>query len=133
MDIKLVQHAKDYIDDLANGINPFTKEEVNENDIVNNVKISRCLFYVSDLLKEIIDNEGITKHKNKKHEKPEFSTANIDLSKIEYSATPLTVSEIVKKLNALKSEEMKGLKVTAITSWLVDINLLYIETINGKR
>ena len=67
MDIKLVEHAKDYIDDLANGINPFTKEEVNENDIVNNVKISRCLFYVSDLLKEIIDNEGITKHKNHKN------------------------------------------------------------------
>ena len=136
MDIKLVEHAKDYIDDLANGINPFTKEEVNENDIVNNVKISRCLFYVSDLLKEIIENEGIKKHKNHKnikHEKPEFSTANIDLSKIEYSATPLKVSEIVKKLNALKPEEMKGLKVTAITNWLVDINLLYIETINGKR
>ena len=30
MDINLVSHAKDYIDDLDKGINPFTKEEINE-------------------------------------------------------------------------------------------------------
>ena len=41
MDINLVSHAKDYIDDLARGINPLTKEDVNEQDVINNVKISR--------------------------------------------------------------------------------------------
>lgn len=61
MDINLVSHAKDYIDDLAKGINPFTKEEVNESDIINNIKISRCLFYVSEILNEVISNGGVNR------------------------------------------------------------------------
>lgn len=46
MDINLVQHAKDYIDDLAKGVNPLTKQVIADDEVVNNVKISRCLFYI---------------------------------------------------------------------------------------
>lgn len=47
MDLNLLEHAKNYIDKMANGINPLTNENVSESDLINNVKISRCLFYVS--------------------------------------------------------------------------------------
>ncbi len=131
MDINLVQHAKDYIDDLAKGINPFTKSEINEEDIVNNVKISRCLFYVSDILSEVIINGGITKAAKQK--KSSFSADALDLNKIELSQVPITISVLAKSINALKPEEMENLKVTAITNWLVDINFLQIIQINGKN
>lgn len=131
MDINLVRHAKDYIDCLAKGINPFTKEEINENDIVNNVKISRCLFYVSDVLNEVINNNGI--NNSVKQNRCSFSTDAIDLSKIVLSPLPITISVIVQNINALKPTEMDKLKVTAITNWLVDINLLQIIQINGKN
>ena len=42
--------AKDWVRKLANGINPLTGNAVNENDVVNNVHISRCLFYIADIL-----------------------------------------------------------------------------------
>lgn len=66
MDIKLVLHAMDYIDDLARGINPFTKEEIDDNDIINNVKISRCLFYVSDVLDTVIAGDRLKNSKKHK-------------------------------------------------------------------
>ena len=41
-----LHRAKHYIDSLANGVNPLDGTPIPEQDIVNNVKISRCLFFV---------------------------------------------------------------------------------------
>lgn len=131
MDIKLVQHAKDYIDDLANGVNPLTKENVDDNDIVNNVKISRCLFYVSSVLNEVIENGG-TKKPAKAKELP-FSVDSLNLDNIELSQTPVSVSVIASSINELKPDDMKKLKATAITNWLVDIKMLELVTINNRN
>ena len=76
MDLKVVAHAKEYIDDLARGINPLTKEEVTENDVVNQVRISRCLYYVSDVLEAVLHNGGV---RVILEEQP-FEPENIDLS-----------------------------------------------------
>ena len=130
MDINLVSHAKDYIDDLARGINPLTKEDVNEQDVINNVKISRCLFYVSDVLGEVIKN-GVAPAK--KIKKVDFSLEALDLDKIKITEEPISVSVIVKNINEIIPENMKPLKTTAVTSWLVDINMLSVVQINGKN
>ena len=50
-DLEMIQRAKIYTDKLANGINPLDNTIIPENDIINNVKISRCLFYISDVLR----------------------------------------------------------------------------------
>lgn len=60
-DLELTCRAKIYIEKLANGINPLTDDNVPEGDIVNNVKISRCLFFVSDVLEKVIENGGYVK------------------------------------------------------------------------
>lgn len=46
---------------------------------------------------------------------------------------PITVTEITKKLNSLiNTEEMKGIKTTSITNWLIKINMLeYLADENG--
>ncbi|MCD7872316.1 MAG: hypothetical protein LUG21_03250 [Clostridiales bacterium] len=131
MDINLVLHAKDYIENLAKGINPLTKEEVSENDIINNVKISRCLFYVSEILGEVISNSSI--NKQPKQKKINFNIDYIDVNSIEVSDLPVTVSVIAQRINKVKPENMKNLKVTAITNWLVSINMLKVITINNRN
>ena len=54
--------AKSYLDKRANGINPITNELASENDTINNIHISRCLlrclFYVSDVLRNLIENNN---------------------------------------------------------------------------
>ena len=50
--------AKSYLDKLANGINPKTNELASEYDTINNIHISRCLFYVSDVLRNLIENNN---------------------------------------------------------------------------
>ena len=66
-DLEMMQRAKTYMDKLANGINPLDDTTLSENDIVNNVRISRCLFYVSDVLRQVIENGGnVSKKKTPK-------------------------------------------------------------------
>ena len=50
-----LQRAKYYMDCLANGMNPFDGTSIPEQDVVNQVKISRCLFYVADVLRRQIE------------------------------------------------------------------------------
>ena len=59
-ELEKIEYAKTFIDKLANGINPLDDTAIPENDIVNNVRLSRCFFYVSTILQKEIDRERRT-------------------------------------------------------------------------
>lgn len=62
-ELEKIEYTKSFIDDLANGINPLDGTPVPDGELLNNVRISRCMFYVSDILRQVVENsEG----KNKK-------------------------------------------------------------------
>lgn len=125
--------AKSYLDKLANGINPITNELASENDTINNIHISRCLFYVSDVLRNLIENNN--NPQKKKNNKIPFSVTPQQLADYVFDDNPITVTEITKKLNSLiDTEKMKGIKTTSITNWLIKINMLeYFADENGKN
>lgn len=125
--------AKSYLEKLANGINPITNELASENDTINNIHISRCLFYVSDVLRNLIENNN--NPQKKKNSKIPFSVTPQQLADYVFDDNPITVTEITKKLNSLiDTEEMKGIKTTSITNWLIKINMLeYLADENGKN
>ena len=70
-EFELLCRAKTYIDKLANGINPLNDQLLDENDVVNNVRLSRCFFYVSDILRQVIENGGVGATEKPKKEKKE--------------------------------------------------------------
>ena len=57
-ELETMQRAKMYIDNLANGVDPLTGEVISDDSVINNVRISRCLFYVSGVLEKVIANGG---------------------------------------------------------------------------
>ena len=65
-ELELMKHAKGYLDKLANGINPLDDSILPDTDVVNQVRISRCLFYVSDVLRQLIDQGGMAAAKQGK-------------------------------------------------------------------
>ena len=56
-ELETMERAKMYIEKMANGIDPLSGRPVQEGDLINNVRISRCLFYVADILQKVIDNQ----------------------------------------------------------------------------
>jgi len=131
-ELETMARAKMYIEKLANGINPLTNTELPADDIVNNVRISRCFFYIADVLGQVLDNGGIQKKASTRKE-PFFLTPE-QISAFEISRTPVSVSDFVEKINnVIDINSMKKLKTTSITNWLVDIEMLeVIELPTGK-
>ena len=99
-ELEKIQRAKMYIDKMANGINPITDEQTVDDDTLNNVRVSRCLFYVSDILRQVIENGGNV-GKQAKSGKQQFSITQKELSQFTLSSTPIPVSEITKRINSL--------------------------------
>lgn len=113
--------AKDWILKLANGINPLDGSAIKEDDIVNNVHISRCLFYVADLI-EITTQKN---SKKSKEDKLEFSISVDALSKI-YVSERSAISNFVREINKVIPDNMKGISNNKILNWLIDNGYLRI-------
>ena len=130
-ELEKIQYAKSFIDKLANGINPIDNTEIKEDDVVNNVRLSRCFFYVSDILRQVIENGGINK---KKTGWIQFSLSAEQLSHFSYSDSPIAISEIAKRLNSLITDEnMRKITHRDLSNWLLSIGMLYEQnTYDGK-
>lgn len=127
-EIEVMQRAKMYIDKLANGINPLDDTNIPENDIINNIRLSRCLFYVSDILRQVIENGGSVAQK-KRTPKENFHISFEDIQRFEFSDAPIAVSEIAKRINSLAgNDNMKKISHKHLTDWLVSIEMLRVET-----
>ena len=124
-ELELMKHAKSYLDQLAQGVNPLDGSVLPDSDVVNQVRISRCLFYVSDLLGKVIDNGGIgPRHKE---QQSAFALPYERRAFFPYSDEPLAISEIARRISALKEDEsMKNLSFAPISAFLVDVGMLEV-------
>ena len=130
-EIETIARAQMYLEKLANGVNPLTDTEVNETDVVNNVRISRCLFYVSGILKQIVDNKG--KFKVEMPDRADYTVTPEQLKQFAFSEQPISVSELTKRLNDLVNPlYVKELKRGVITDWLTEIGMLSDYIVNDK-
>ncbi len=129
-ELEILERAQMYINKMANGINPITDEQVNDDDTLNNVRVSRCLFYVSNVLDNVIKS----KSKPSKSKKEIFSITSEDLEKYQYSEYPVYISEITSQLNSINSNKnTKRLSAACINRWISSIGLIEEQTDNNGR
>ena len=129
-DLEVMKRAQMYIEKLANGVDPLTNRQVADNDIINNVRISRCLFYVSDVLKGVIASGGREKEPARKaKEKLDFSLTQQQIASLCAQPQEISATRIASAVNALVDREtMHVLTATAITGWLKEAGFLYDVT-----
>lgn len=123
-ELEKMERARMYLDKLANGIDPITDEELPNDTVLNNVRLARCFFYASDVLRRVIENGGEIKA-GKKPKRADFSLTPEQRDAIHISKTPISISELVEKLNAvIDTTSMKKVSTTAITNWLLEMGFL---------
>ncbi len=131
-ELEKIAYAKSFIDKLANGINPLNDTPIPDDDIANNVRLSRCFFYVSDILRQVYENGGVTKPK--RTPKIPFSVSAEQLDKFEYSADPISVTEIAKRICAMaENENMDKVSYRQINQWLLNIEMLCLRDFGGRK
>ena len=131
-ELETMKRAKIYIDKLANGIDPLTDEAIRDDSVINNVRISRCLFYVSGVLDKAIENGGEFGKKYVLAQLP-FTISEHQLDKIYISEEPVGISVFVKRIAEVLDENVKNIPATHITAWLCRNGYLTEETVSNKR
>lgn len=135
-ELETIERAKMYLDKMANGIDPITDKPAAETDMINNVRISRCLFFVSDVLRRVLENGGVGRtQREKKPQKPPFALTAEQQARFMPSEHPVTISVLAKNITALaENDELDPLKYTSISEWLTEFGLLQsVVNSNGNN
>ena len=134
-ELEKIERAKMYMDKLANGINPIDDTVVPDDDLINNVRLSRCFFFVSDVLRQVIENGGTKSAVNKKPKKLPLEIPVEKRNQFAYSGGPIPASEIARRINALvDNDAMQKLTYSGILTWLTEIGMMeWALTPGGKR
>ncbi len=134
-ELEKIQYAKSFIDKLASGINPLDGTPVPEEDIVNNVRLSRCFFYVSDILRQVIENGGVGGERQPRVKKQAFALSPEQRAGLMASGMPMTVTDIAKYLNGMIDiETTRKLTSADINRWLMDAGLVQeLTRLDGKK
>ena len=111
--------AIDWVRKLAEGMNPIDDSVLPDRDIVNNVHVSRCLFYVSNLLEEV----GRGRRFSKRVGEVEFHLTPEMASNV-YIGEKTGITMFVKEINKVIPENMKPLSAPKVTQWLVSVGYL---------
>ena len=121
-ELETMQRAKMYLDKLAQGIDPISNQEVPEDSVLNNVRLARCFFYVSDVLGKVIDNGGMIGGKPKLQT---FAISADQLTRVQISQELVRVTQLVDMISeAVDNPQMKKLSTTTITNWLMEKGFL---------
>ena len=135
-ELEKLEQAKIYMDKLANGIDPLDDTPVPEAELINDVHLSRCFFFVADVLRRVIENGGVQQGTaGKKKEKLPLAVPFERRELFEFSAAPISASEIARRVNVLiDSESMKKLTYSGIVTWLMELHMMErVSTPDGKR
>lgn len=138
-ELETMKHAKEYIDKLANGIDPFSDKPVPDGDIINNVKLSRCFFYISGILEKVIENGGEAAKPQvteavRPHKRGSVVITDEARAKFRCFINEVSLSTFTDMINKhIDSDVSVKLKGSAIADWLTVIGMLTEETLpNGK-
>ena len=124
--LETMQRAKMYMDKLAQGIDPITNQEIPEDSTLNNVRLARCFFYVSEVLGQVIANGGVIGGKPKLQA---FTITDEQLAQIQISQELVRVTQLVEMISvAVNNPQMKKLSTTVITNWLLEKGFLEKQT-----
>jgi hypothetical protein len=121
-EVDKLKRAKEYLQKLAEGIDPITDTALPDDTALNNERLSRCFAYVAEVLQKVIDNDGRTSG----WQKPFFITAD-DVKRVTLTDQPVSISIFVKAVNdAVGDTGRKKLTHTTLTKWLVEKGFLRV-------
>ena len=111
--------AQKWVRQLANGINPLNGGFVKEDDIVNNVHISRCLFFVADVLEKYSER----RIKPKSLRVIPFDSSVIQKENYNYTDV-ISISAFAREVEKLLPENMQSVSYKSMTNWLMQEGLI---------
>lgn len=120
----------DYVNQLAEGIDPKTGEVLENDSILNRGDVVRLFYALKDYLsKEQEQSKEEIKEVKKKISKNPFKLSTT----VGIVGNKTAISKFVKIINEFRDEDTKPLKYTIVVDWLLKEEYLFINNSNLKE
>lgn len=127
--MKKLETAIVYLQRIADGNNPVNNMPAENDVVLNNPNVIRCMFFVKEVLEEVKRNNGYIGRKPGKSHKQEFPMES--LASFEYREDK-AISKFVAQINESVDENVyQKLSYTTITQWL-KLNGFLVEEFNQE-
>jgi hypothetical protein len=115
-DLEALEKARFCLYQLANGFDPFTNRPISDNDLLNDVRISRSLFFASNVLQDVLEQKYAT---------VSSSSPDADSNIFTVSTYPCSASSIARRLNKMIDlTVIHSFNYHCLTEWFVSLGLL---------
>jgi len=116
VDMKKLETAILYLQRIADGHNPVNNMPADDDAVLNNPNVIRCMYFVKEILEEVKRNNGYIGKKARKIDKPNFPLEA--LSSFMYKEDK-SISKLVAQMNELIDENVyQKLSYKPIVQWL---------------
>ena len=116
VDMKKLETAIVYLQRIAEGNNPINNTPADEDAVLNNPNVIRCMFFAKEVLEEVKRNNGYIGKKSKKSDKIDFPIEV--LASFSYKEDK-AISKFVEQINETVDENVyKKVNYKTITQWL---------------
>jgi hypothetical protein len=131
-DLESLEKAKTCLYKLANGVDPFTDQPIPNDALLNDVRISRCFFYVSDVLQTVYEEKcaaspaGVPATPAGFANEPSDALPNGSNDLLfEISERSLSATALASRLNQLIDRSViHRFTYGSLTTWLLSLGLL---------
>ena len=120
---RVIEHAKGYMDQLAQGIDPTSQAAMD-----SSTRLKKCFAFVSEILAELLANDGFVML-NDENGAPQYEIVRKKMPfqlpperrrRVYLPAEPVTPSAFVSQINRqIDAAAMEKLSVTQINAWLL--------------
>lgn len=131
IDMNKLDKAILYLQRIADGNNPVNNMPADDDAVLNNPNVIRCMFYVKDILEEIKRNGGkIVTSKAKANAKLPYPIEK--LAEFAYEEDK-TISKFAEQLNKdIDKEKYKTISYNTITKWLKAEDFLEVVQVEDR-
>ena len=132
---QVIQHAKEYMDLLSKGIDPISQKEVGPVSIVAEPRLQKCFAFVSNILEELLANDGyVALPYDGPDAPPNASAPQYELVRkknpfrlsqeqrrsVMIAKGPVTPNTFINHINrVIDGETMEKLSIKSINAWLL--------------
>ncbi len=124
-----------YIQRIADGMDPVSNHTAEENSVLNNPNVIRCMFFVRDVLQEVRDN-NYTIGKKAKKSKTLKEPFPLDVLQFFKYYNDCGISRLVTRINEMVDVDVyEKLSYRPIVAWLKTNNYLTdeIDPVKGSK
>lgn len=133
--VQVLNHTKNYMDMLAQGVDPISHERIEADSVVLQPRMQKCFAFVAGVLDELIKNHGFIALSSDDairyeviEKKSAFSLNKDQMHRISVSTKPITPNTFLNNINrVVDGKRMEKLSSKSINAWLLAQGLI-IET-----